>query len=484
MINSAEVFSQQTLPVSGEFKKIVLRISNKVLLIQSDSCKIVVDGKPGEPVGIIASIDDSILYISRAKSADQGMTEGIKIYFKELAGIEMHGVADVESKGIIKTGSFKIVSSGAGNLDLELEAGDVVLELSGAGDIDMEGKANTMRTRISGVGELKAYEFETRTQDIKISGAGDAKIFVSEKLSAEVSGAGSIKYKGNPKEKQVEVSGVGSVEDMSSEISIGIFGDKADEGGGKYDTISATGPPDTTRFRLGRKRVLVIDDKRLRKKASGKNGSNGKVKPIWAGFEMGINGYLTPRSSFNLPASQNFLELDYTKSWNFNLNVWEQNFKLNENLVAITTGLGFEFNRYAFNNKIALIPDSTYVGAIQTNIKYRKNQLNASYLTVPLFLEFNTAHKHKKSFHVAVGGTLSYNLSSKSLQTYFLSGIKYKSKIREGYNIAAFKYGPAIRIGYGRLNMFAGYSLVALFKKNKGPEVYPFSAGITIIPFK
>jgi len=46
---------------------------------------------------------------------------------------------------------------------------------------------------------------------VDISGAGSAEVYASVKLDAEVSGAGSIKYKGNAGNVIQQVSGAGSV---------------------------------------------------------------------------------------------------------------------------------------------------------------------------------------------------------------------------------------------------------------------------------
>lgn len=45
------------------------------------------------------------------------------------------------------------------------------------------------------------------------------------------------------------------------------------------------------------------------------------------------------------------------------------------------------------------------------------------------------------------------------------------------------RYGFTGRIGYKWLNLWGYYQLSTLFQKTKGPEMYPISIGITIIPF-
>jgi hypothetical protein len=46
-----------------------------------------------------------------------------------------------------------------------------------------------------------------------------------------------------------------------------------------------------------------------------------------------------------------------------------------------------------------------------------------------------------------------------------------------------FKFEATARIGWNFLNFWANYSLNTMFRKDKGPELYPWSAGITLVCF-
>ena len=46
-----------------------------------------------------------------------------------------------------------------------------------------------------------------------------------------------------------------------------------------------------------------------------------------------------------------------------------------------------------------------------------------------------------------------------------------------------FKFDATVRIGWSFLNLFATYSVNTMFKKNEGPEIYPWTAGITLMNF-
>jgi len=84
-------------------------------------------------------------------------------------------------------------------------------ELSGAGSLRIDGKVDSLKLQVSGAGDIKARNLVAKNADVDLSGAGSADIHVTEKLVAEVSGVGSVKYWGDPKHTSKEVSGIGSI---------------------------------------------------------------------------------------------------------------------------------------------------------------------------------------------------------------------------------------------------------------------------------
>ena len=84
-------------------------------------------------------------------------------------------------------------------------------------------------------------------------------------------------------------------------------------------------------------------------------------------------------------------------------------------------------------------------------------------------------------FHISAGVELGYRLSQNTKQVYELNGCEYKIKRSANYNLADFKYSAVVRAGYGNyFTVFANYGLSALFTKDKGPEIFPLTAGISI----
>ena len=243
---------------------------------------------------------------------------------------------------------------------------------------------------------------------------------------------------------------------------------------------------DTTRLRIGKKKFIIIDDgenNEISFENEGSEKGDGKFKGHFGGIDIGINNYFTSDFSTSLPLSEEYLNLNTGKSWGVNLNLFQQSISLIKNNVGIVTGIGFEFNNYSFENKqMVLSGDSTVLSYYtETQQNYEKNKLTTSFLTVPLILEFQIPVGEKnKPIYLSVGATGSVKLGS---HVKLKDDSGNKEKRRDDYNLSPLRYGLTARIGYRGMNFFANYSLQPMFEKDKGPELYPFTIGISFLTF-
>lgn len=130
----------------------------------------------------------------------------------ELRGVSSSGASDIRTSGAIISKQMNVGLSGAGKIELELDAEEVKLDLSGAGLVYLEGAAKKLDVTMSGAGSLEADALETEDCYVMISGVGNATVNVSGTLVAQVSGLGKVDYVGNPQSVKGDVSGVGSVD--------------------------------------------------------------------------------------------------------------------------------------------------------------------------------------------------------------------------------------------------------------------------------
>ena len=249
---------------------------------------------------------------------------------------------------------------------------------------------------------------------------------------------------------------------------------------------------DTLKIKWKGSRIWIFDAETSAKDTSKKEEKKDKDFTHWGGMDFGVSMLTTAANELKLPQEQDttqmnyFLDLNYGKSLFFSLNLLEKNVRIYKNYVNLVTGLGFEWNSYNFKNKITLAQNAPYISASNTtvapdSVSYSKNKLKVVYIKAPLLLELNTHTTNPdKSFHIAGGVELGYKIGSRTKQVFEMNGYEYKIKRKEDYSLADFKYSAVVRAGYGDyFTVFANYGLSELFEKNKGPEIFPLTAGVS-----
>ena len=132
-------------------------------------------------------------------------------------------------------------------------------------------------------GMLGFFAGKVGDTSVNISGLGKCMVDVIDELNTNISGSGTVTYKTLPKKLNENNTGLGNTKSYSEDNS-------------SENMIS-----DTTKITIGKDQVWIIGKKDytfLR---------NQKLKPIWGGFEMGINSYVNSNGSFTLsPGLENF----------------------------------------------------------------------------------------------------------------------------------------------------------------------------------
>lgn len=123
------------------------------------------------------------------------------------------GSGDVELQGKVKTKLFTFQHSGSGDVELaSLETADLNLSMRGSGDFKANaGSAQKQIIAISGSGDVQLFGVSGETCTVAIKGSGNIETNVSESIIGSILGSGNVSYKGEPKTKQVEIKGSGSV---------------------------------------------------------------------------------------------------------------------------------------------------------------------------------------------------------------------------------------------------------------------------------
>ncbi len=187
--------------------------SFEVYLNQADTESLKIEADENLMDLISARVRDNTLIITTREQIRDAKALKVYITFKDLRKMNFSGAVEVTGMNKLNFNDLSFHASGASEVELNIAAKGLEMDLSGASEIDIKGYVKDVNMDISGAVDLSAYELETDNFNIEISGAAKARINVNKKLDARISGAGSLRYKGNPNLK-TRVSGAGSIRNI------------------------------------------------------------------------------------------------------------------------------------------------------------------------------------------------------------------------------------------------------------------------------
>jgi hypothetical protein len=468
LVLSSVLFAQKEVKVAV-FSKVNYDLPVKLMLIKGAEPKAELSGDYEK---ILFEVKDKTLELN-LNGAIPDANKVIKLYFSELTELITNGAGSVEMPvgEKITADSFSLKCNGVVKVNLAFAVKVLALDMEGASKVTLNGKVETANLKLSGVGKLFANELRCKDMMVNASGASFYNIHTSGDLLIDASGASKGIYAGNPVNKIININGLANIVDAAT-------GDQMkDERSGD----------DTTRITIGKKKFIIIEDKD--KITLGEDGKKVvkqyKLKRVYAGFELGINQFTTATMQTNLPTQYDFLEVKPEKSWFYGLNLWEGDYQIVKNKLALSTGFGMEFQEFNFNSNQVLQANQNVLSADSGFIVLSKNRLYAYQLNVPLMVKFAPrTKKSKNKFHLALGVIGSFKAYSHLNTETSAQGFEEHSKIVDDFNINPFRLTATARAGYGWFRAFANYSLTPYFKTSDGnPDFRTLSVGLTLIPF-
>ncbi len=475
----------------------------------------------GEPSSVIVETDDNLkdeIHTLVNKGTLQINSGSIKnptslkayVTAPDIREIELSGAARLISKGVLELPSLRLVATGASRANIEINTQELSTLASGASRLTLRGSASNHNSEVSGASSVNAMMLRTITTNTSTSGASKISVFAKNKISADVTGAGVLTYFDNPDIKKLRQTGKIEIaldnpddavpQQSSDEFSGGDIEIRVMEDGDStfvklgdmdfsvfdgYDStfvklgnidIRVNEMDDKTSIGVGRHNLEIDEEGNVKLKSDRKEKYDGH----WGGFDIGINGLLNEDFKMDTPRDYEFLDQKMEKSINIGLNIYEQNFNLIGENFGLTTGLGLEWNNYRFKNNAVISNLDTLAGYLDVidDPRFVKSKLVTTYLTLPIMFELQSnSYSKVSSFHLGVGVLSGLRIGT---HTKLVDENDKKDKDHGSTAMSPFKLELMARAGWGKLNIFAKYSLTQLFKENRGPEVYPFAIGITL----
>jgi hypothetical protein len=137
----------------------------------------------------------------------------VKVYvtYVMVDKISASSAGSVFAEDALEADEIEIGASSAGSIEVAVRAGSVKASASSAGQVELQGKTKTLEIDASSAGQIDAYDLEAQKVSAEASGAGSLKVSVIDDLRAEASSGGSIRYHGNPNNSNTNSSSGGSV---------------------------------------------------------------------------------------------------------------------------------------------------------------------------------------------------------------------------------------------------------------------------------
>jgi len=244
----------------GTFTKLSFRIPGKLILKQGSPQSVVLEGDKETLSKIETEVDGGRLTIGRENHRwmDWNWRDEKKITayvtVSNIEALSVSGSGDLVGDGKFSTGDLDLKVSGSGSLNIEVDAkGQLEADVSGSGDLSIKGSSQSLESSVSGSGKVSvtasisgkadisvsgsgkvsasgtaqqikatisgsgkvlAADLEVSKCEVRISGSGDVEINVKDALEANISGSGSVTYKGNPSQVNSHASGSGHVRKM------------------------------------------------------------------------------------------------------------------------------------------------------------------------------------------------------------------------------------------------------------------------------
>lgn len=135
----------------------------------------------------------------------------VRVPVQTLSRITLTGSGKLDLQNSIVSDKLIVNLLGSGNMNLNVNAGELESNTSGSGNIAIQGKSNNYLAQVFGSGSIDASQMEAQSVNAKITGSGDIRLWAIQSMKAETFGSGNILYKGNPTVNDIRVSGSGEI---------------------------------------------------------------------------------------------------------------------------------------------------------------------------------------------------------------------------------------------------------------------------------
>ncbi len=163
-----------------------------------------------------------------------------------------------------------------------------------------------------------------------------------------------------------------------------------------------------------------------------------------------------------------FMDLNNGKSIHVAFNFVTFNTLLTKSrTLGLSIGLGLSVENYVFSNDLTIKYADGMMRPEPIDASYKKSKLVATYLHVPVLLDWNI----KKGLFLSAGFNFDLNIGGHTK-------IKFPKEKYRNCHLNPFNVGATVRLGFQRLYVYGNYSFMEMFKQDQGPKAHRMSVGL------
>lgn len=133
------------------------------------------------------------------------------VTYKDLDQIEATGAANIYGTGVVDSESLELEASTAATIEIESETDQLTIQAATAGQIIVSGKTRLLDLQVSTSANIDAYRLVADEVKAEVRTAASAKVNVLKEIEAEVSTAGSLRYRGTPNRSNLQSATGGGI---------------------------------------------------------------------------------------------------------------------------------------------------------------------------------------------------------------------------------------------------------------------------------
>jgi Putative auto-transporter adhesin, head GIN domain len=227
--SQTSVIQQNSVNINGEGSSVT--VSGRSISVEATATgggRVVGDGEPASedrPIGPVTAIhsDGAFALTVKIGPAPKLTIETDKNILPIIKTTVSNGHLDIFSdRSYSLDGRIKVTvsspnitdisASGSNRIEYEgLAGGPLIISLNGSNRAALAGKVETLTCVMSGANHLAARQLTAASTNVTLNGSGDAAVHASQRIVAEITGAGSIAVYGNPNSRSTRVNGAGKI---------------------------------------------------------------------------------------------------------------------------------------------------------------------------------------------------------------------------------------------------------------------------------